>query len=146
MGSLYIPRYKSVILRVEGNMVQVIQNGMLLMDLPWEQAKVLSRAIRAQAGRAEQNEKILKVVSDQAVLIRQGFPVALTNRPDVFKEAGNEAAHDRELRRSMPGSIPSGVVFGNPAVMAMRAARRTIGAKGIPSGEFVAGLGGNGRK
>jgi hypothetical protein len=141
MGSLYIPRYKSVTLHVEGSMVQVIQNGMLLMELPWEQAKVLSRAIRAQAGRAEQNEKILKVISDQAVLIRNGFPVALTNRPDVFKEAGNEAAHNRELRRTFPGGVPSGVVFGNPAVMAKRRLGR-IGAVGIPSAEMIGKIGG----
>jgi hypothetical protein len=142
MRHIYVPKIRNVTVRAEGNMVQLIEGGMLILELPWEAARVLSRAIRAQAARAEQSAKILKVISDQAVLIRQGFPIALTNRPDVFKEAGNEAAHNRELRRTMPGGVPSGVVFGSPAVLAKRAARRTIGATGIPSGEVFGKIGG----
>ena len=141
MGHIYVPKIRNVTVRAEGNMVQLIEGGMLILELPWDGAKVLSRAIRAQAGRAEQSAKILRVISDQAVLIRKGFPIALTNRPDVFKEAGNEAAHNRELRRTFPGGVPSGVVFGNPAVMAKRRLGR-IGAVGIPSAEAIGKIGG----
>ena len=141
MGHIYVPKIRNVTVRAEGNMVQLIEGGMLILELPWDGAKVLSRAIRAQAGRAEQSAKILRVISDQAVLIRKGFPIALTNRPDVFKEAGNEAAHNRELRRTFPGGVPSGVVFGNPSVMAKRRLGR-IGAVGIPSAEMIGKIGG----
>lgn len=117
MGSFYVPRFTKVRLHVEGDRVQLVHNGTLLMDLHWQAAKELSRALRQSAARAEQSVKIAQVVTDQAVLIRAGFPLALTTRPDVFKEAGNEAAHNRELRRAIPGGIPSGVKFGTPTLV-----------------------------
>ena len=141
MGEFYIPKIRNVTTRVEGGMVQLIENGTLLFDLPWEAAKSLSRAIRMQAARAEQNAKINKVIADQAVLIRKGFPIALTSRPDVFKEAGNEAAHDRTLRRALPGGIPNGVKFGYPSVRG-KPPKARIGATGIPSAEKMGRIGG----
>lgn len=141
VGEFYIPKFRSVTIRVEGGMVQFIENGMMILDLPWEAAKKLSRVIRHQAAVAEQNTKVLKVISDQALLIRKGFPIALTNRPDVFKEAGNEAAHNRELRRALPGGVPSGVVFGS-AVVRAKPSKHRIGCVGIPSAEKVGNIGG----
>jgi hypothetical protein len=114
---------------------------MLILDLPWQAAKKLSRVVRRQAAVAEQNAKVVRVISDQALLIRKGFPIALTPRPDVFKEAGNEAAHNRDLRRFIPGGIPSGVVFGFPTLKA-KIAKHRIQVTGIPSAETFGKIGG----
>lgn len=116
MGSFFIPKFKDVIVRREGTRVMLIQDGVLLLDLPWDQARRLARAIRVQAARAEARAKVQQTIGDQAVLIRKGFPLALTSDPEVFREAGKEAAHDRDLRRFLPGGIPSGVKFGIPRI------------------------------
>lgn len=141
MGSFYIPTIRNVTVRADGGMVQLVEGGVLMLELPWEAAKTLAKAIRAQAARAEQSAKIEKVIADQAVLIRKGFPIALTNRPDVFKEAGNEAAHDRTLRRAIPGGVPSGVQFGC-ATLRGKPPKARIGCRGIPSGEKMGRIGG----
>ena len=137
MGGFYVPKIRNVTVRAEGGMVQLIENGTLILEVPWEAAKTLSRAMRQQAARAEQDVKVNRVIKDQATLIRAGFPLRLTNRPDVFKEAGNEAAHDRELRRMMPGGIPSGVAFGIPTIRHKPKPPKGIisGVGGVPSGE-----------
>lgn len=112
MGQIIIPKIKTIVVRQEGPRVIVIQGGVAMLDLPWEAAKDLARTIHFQASRAEQVSKVDQVISDQALLIRKGIPLALTGDPRVFKEAGKEAAHNRELRRAAPGGIPSGVKFG----------------------------------
>lgn len=141
MGEFYVPKFVGVKVRLEGDRVQLIRNGVLILELPYTAALELSGAIRTQAKRASQAANINRVIADQALLIRKGFPLALTNRPDVFKEAGNEAAHNRDLRRFLPGGIPSGVVFGFPTVRA-KPTKHTIAARGIPSAEAFGKIGG----
>jgi hypothetical protein len=144
MGSFYIPKVESITIRREGARVQLIgKNGTLLLDLPWDAARDLAKAIRLQSARAEQTAKVEAVISDQAFCIRKGIPLALTPNPEVFKEAGNEAAHDRFLRRAMPGGIPEGVKFGFPSVRG-NAPKARIGCRGIPSAEKVGNIGGRG--
>lgn len=116
MGSFFIPQFKDITVRREGARVMLIQDGILLLDLPWDQAKRLARAVKIQAAAAEARAKVKTIIADQAVLIRKGIPLALTPDPEVFKAAGNEAAHDRDLRRYCPGGIPSGVKFGIPTI------------------------------
>ena len=116
MGEIFIPVFKDITVKREGGRIMVVQNGTLLMSMPWRQAKNLSKALRIQAARAEEREKVNQVIADQALLIRKGFPLAITQNPAIFKEAGNEAAHNRELRRYCPGGIPSGVAFGYPTL------------------------------
>lgn len=123
MGSFFIPQFKDITVRREGARVMLIQDGVLLLDLPWDQAKRLARAVRVQAAAAEARAKVNQVISDQAVFIRKRIPIALTSDPAVFKEAGNVAAHDRDLRRYCPGGIPSGVKFGVPSVTGAPAKR-----------------------
>jgi hypothetical protein len=141
MGEFYIPKVTSVTVRREGSRVQLIQSGTLLLDLPWDAALDLAKVIRLQAARAEQTAKVEAVISDQAFLIRAGVPIALTPNPEVFKEAGNEAAHNRDLRRFMPGGIPGGVKFGFPTLRG-KPAKHRIGPTGIPTAEKVGNIGG----
>lgn len=117
MGSIFIPQFKDVTVHVEGSRVQLVQNGTLMLDLPWDQARRLARALKVQASKAEARAKVRTIIGDQALLIRKGIPLALTPDPSVFKEAGKEAAHDRDLRRFIPGGIPSGVKFGYPKLI-----------------------------
>ena len=141
MGSFYIPAIKTATVRRDGDRVLVIQNGVTLLDLPWDAAQELARAMRLQAARAEQTAKVAQVIADQALLIRKGFPISLTPNPEVFKEAGNEAAHDRDLRRYCPGGIPSGTRFGMAQVRG-KPPKARIGVRGIPSAEKMGRIGG----
>jgi hypothetical protein len=141
MAQLYFPANEKVTVKVEGTRVLLIRNGTLLLDLTWEGAKGLARALRIQSARAEQASKIPELINDQATLIRAGVPIALTNDPRIFKEAGNEAAFNRELRKALPGGIPTGVTFGSPCVKG-KPKKGTIGAQGIPSGEVFGKIGG----
>jgi len=141
MGEFYIPAIKTATVRRDGERVLVIKDGVTLLDLPWDAARDLGKAMRLQSARAEQTAKVVQVIADQALLIRKGFPIALTPDPAVFKAAGNEAAHDRDLRRFVPGGVPSGVKFGM-ARLRGRPARRSIGAQGIPSAEKMGRIGG----
>lgn len=141
MGSLYIPTIKSATVRRDGDRVLVIKDGVTLLDLPWDAARELAKAMRLQSARAEQTAKVAQVIADQAFCIRGGIPIALTPNPEVFKEAGNEAAHDRDLRRYIPSGIPSGVTFGM-ARLRGKPPKARIGARGIPSAEKIGTIGG----
>ncbi|MFA5377915.1 MAG: hypothetical protein WC455_19350, partial [Dehalococcoidia bacterium] len=100
MANLFFPANEKVTVHTEGTRVLLLRNGALLLDLTWEGAKGLARALRIQSARAEQASKIPELINDQATLIRAGMPISLTTDPRIFKEAGNEAAHNRELRRA----------------------------------------------
>jgi len=142
MSDFYIPAIKSATVRREGSRVMLIKNGVTLLDLPWDAALELAKAMRLQAARAEQTAKVVRVIADQSMLIRKGFPISLTPNPDVFKEAGNEAAHNRDLRRYFPGGIPSGVRFGMARLVGHAPKKRSIRASGIPSAEKFGNIGG----
>ena len=120
MADLIIPTIKTVNVRREGDRVLLIQGGRTVLDLPWDAAKDVAKAMRLQAARAEQTAKVVQVIADQALLIRKGIPLSLTPNPEVFAEAGKEAAHDRNLRRYLPGGVPSGVKFGMPRLFGRR--------------------------
>lgn len=141
MSDFFIPKVLSVTVRREGSRVMLISKGTTILDLPWDAAKELSKVIRVQAARAEQTAKVEAVISDQAFLIRKGIPIALTPNPEVFKEAGKEAAHDRFLRRAIPGGVPTKVKFGFAKLIG-KPMRRGIGCAGIPTAEKVGNIGG----
>lgn len=100
--TIIIPRTEAVRVRQEGTRVLVIsQDGQTLLDLPYGGALELAKVLHSQAKKAEQLAKINTVIDDQAILMRAGWPIALTNRPDALKIAGNEAAWNSDLRRYM---------------------------------------------
>jgi hypothetical protein len=142
MSEFYVPAFKSATVRREGSRVMLIKDGATLLDLPWDAAKELAKVMRLQAARAEQTANVEAVIADQAVLIRKGFPISLTPNPEVFKEAGNEAAHNRDLRRYVPGGVPSGMTFGMARLIGHAPKKRSIGAVGIPSGSRLGAIGG----
>jgi hypothetical protein len=144
MGSFFIRKEAPVTVRRDGSRVLLIQNGATLLDMPWQGALDLANALKIQGRRAEQNSKIAQVISDQALLIRKGVPIALSPFSDVIKEAGNEAAHDRTLRRACPGGIAPMSKVGFPALrdLAKRPPTHVISPGGIPTEEKIGRIGG----
>jgi len=132
---------KMAIEKTEG-VIQVIEADTLLIEVPVNTAFRLAKVIRAQAAQAQQNAEVLRVIQDQALFIRTKFPIALTRNPEVFKEAGNEAAWNTDLRRFFPGGVPEGATFGHPGLFDKPRKRHTIGAGGVPSAETFGRIGG----
>jgi len=116
---------RSVDVRQEGTRVLVLEGGRLVLELPWEAALTLARALQVQGKRAEEEAKALEIVADQAILTRLGAPIGLTSRPDLLREAAREAAWDSRLRRYIPPGrargIGSGEVVGAPRVIRHKA-------------------------
>jgi len=117
MGGVYIPKIREAKVKQNGTRVLVLIDGKLALDLPWEAALALSKGIRIQAKRAEELAKAPQIIQDQALIQRAGFPVGLTNNPDIQKEAMKVAQHDRKLRRFLPGGIKSEGAVGTPTVI-----------------------------
>jgi len=117
MGGVYIPKIREAKVKQNGTRVLVLIDGKLVLDLPWEAALDLSKGIRIQAKRAEELAKAPQIIQDQAVIQRAGFPVGLTNNPDIQKEALKVAQHDRKLRKFMPGGIKSQGAVGTPTLI-----------------------------
>jgi len=117
MGGVYIPKIREAKVKQNGTRVLVLIDGKLVLDLPWEAALDLSKGIRIQAKRAEELAKAPQIIQDQALIQRSGFPVGLTNNPDIQKEALKVAQHDRKLRRFLPGGIKSEGAVGTPTLI-----------------------------
>ena len=107
-------------MRQEGTHVLVIQNGRAVLDLPWEAAVALSRALRVKAKDAEELAKADIVARDAALLLRAGVPIGLTSHGKIRDEAVKLAVSDRGLRRALPGGIRSREMLGRPAVHVQR--------------------------
>lgn len=111
---------KEVVVRQEGDRVLLLHNGALLFSLPWQAALELSRALRVQGKKAEEEANAIRIVYDQAILTRVGFPIGLSNRPDILAEAAKEAAWNKDLRRYIRGDRAAGIanqtVFGTPTI------------------------------
>ena len=110
-------RRHKLAIRQEGTCVLFIVDGRLVLTLPWEAALDLARGITIKARAAEEIAKVERVIADQALLIRTGAPIGLTNNPDIQAEAAKEAVSSRDLRRYLPGGVKSEEKFGRPTVI-----------------------------
>jgi len=97
--------------------VQILRDGKIVADLPWDAALRAADALRQVSKRAEEWAQAEKIASDQALLIRTGAPIGLSNNPTIIGEAKKRAQHDRDLRRYLPGGIRSKTVFGAPTIV-----------------------------
>ena len=116
MPHIFLPT-NALTIRQEGQRVLLLRGGQLLADMPYEAALDVGRALMAQARKAEELARAQQIISDQALLLRIGFPVGLTNHPGVQAEAAKEAAWNTQLRRSLPGGVRSQAVVGTPALL-----------------------------
>lgn len=112
-----------VTIRQEGERVLLLHNGRLLLSLPWRAAQELARALHIQGLRAQEEAEAERIVFDQAILTRVGFPIGLSSRTDILAEAAKEAAWNKDLRRYIPGDRAMGIanqtVFGTPTITAL---------------------------
>ncbi len=106
--------------------IRVVQNGTSVVivaggtsiQMPWQVAAELSAALRQVGKRSEEWESAQRIAADQAVLLRAGAPIGLTSNPLIQDEAAGLAAHDRGLRRYMPGGVKGRAHVGIPRVIA----------------------------
>lgn len=91
-------------IRQDGKTVQVIRNGVLLLDMPWDAAVDVAMAILQQARLVEEIEKREEIIRDQAILNRVGLQIGLLNNSYLQQEAMKEAQYNSELRRYLPDS------------------------------------------
>jgi hypothetical protein len=95
----------------DGDHVQLVVNGALVFNIPWQQALDVSRAIHQHAKRAEETAKAEQIIHQEAALMRSGAPLSLVTRWDMKREAGKEAAWGW-VRRYLPNRIrQTGHVF-----------------------------------
>lgn len=116
---------KQATVRREGSRVLLFAGDQLVLELPWQAADELARAISGKSRRAEEHAKAEAIARDQAILMRAGARVGLSSDPKIQDEAGKLAAWDSDLRRYMPGGVRTQEVLGEPAVITHPAPRRT---------------------
>lgn len=111
----------AVRVRQEGTRVLVLKDGRALLDLPWQAALDLAKALHAQGKRAEEIDRAQAIIADQAIVTRLGLRFGLTNHPLLLREAGKEAAWNSQLRRYIPSAkamgIASQTIVGAPSLI-----------------------------
>ena len=85
--------------------------------MPWEVAISLGRALIGQGRLAEEHQKAEQIIDDNAILLRSGFPVGLSNNKDIIDETIKEAVSNPELRRFIPGGVRSKSIAHPPTVI-----------------------------
>jgi hypothetical protein len=117
MTDICVPQKRAVTVRQEGLRVVIIEAGQAILDLPYQAALELARAIHIKAKASEELAEADRIAFDQAIILRRGLRFGLTNRPDIQDKARTEAAWNRALRRALPGGIRSQEQVGTPAVI-----------------------------
>lgn len=109
---IHTPQTVSVTLHQEFDRVWLMINGQRVLDMGWQHALEVGKALVFQARKAEEVAKVDQVIFDQAILMRAGVPLRFATRNDMLKLAGNEAAWNSDLRRYMPNNLERyGTVF-----------------------------------
>lgn len=108
--------YQQVRIRQEGVYVQLIVDGKVVFNAPWNAALDIFREGTAAARRAEELAVAESIIFDQAILVRAGAPFGVTSNPAMLREALTEAGHNSTIRRYMPGGIKSTEIIGTPEV------------------------------
>lgn len=124
------PVRRSVTVRQDDERVLLIVNGQCVLNLPWDGALEIGRALVAQGHRAEEIAKAAGVAYDHAILVRAGIPIGLAVDPRVRKEAEKVAVSDSSLRRKMPGGVKSTQSVGAPSVRRRRLTKEQRDGKG----------------
>lgn len=81
-----------------------------------EQAEDLIRKMTTVQRSADEYDKANRIIGDCALLQRAGVPLGLSSHPKILAQVGNEAAHNRDLRRYLPGGVKSQEQFGMPTI------------------------------
>jgi len=116
---IIVPKLRLVEVKVDKDKGRVIilEEGKVVLDVPWNMALSIGRSLIKQAKIVEEHVKAPGIIKDQALLQRVGFPIGLTNNPAIQKEAMKEAVNSKELRKAFPGGIKSQSAVGTPTVI-----------------------------
>lgn len=117
---IHKPKISQVTVSQDGVEVILVVNGQRVLELPWDAAKMIAKAMRIQALRIEEKVKANQIAYDQGILLRKGIPIGLTSNPEIIQEAGKEAAWNSNLRRYLPGGVKSQEAFGAPVIIKHR--------------------------
>jgi hypothetical protein len=116
-----IPKPGNIRIRNDGFNIFLVSGTGVTVALPWSAALEVAKEMTAQARKIEEVVKANQIIADQALLIRTGIPLGLSDNPDIKKEALKQAQWDPKLRKYITGSrvrgIPSGEVMGTPGVI-----------------------------
>lgn len=114
---IHIPEQKHIIIRQEQARVLLIVDGKTILDMPWDATLEIAGYLYLQAKKAEEFAQATRIINDQAILTRAGFPIGLSNNPHILKEAAKEAAWNSRLRRYIPPGVRSGEIVGTPTII-----------------------------
>lgn len=116
---IIVPKLRLVEVKIDKDKGRVIilEEGKVVLDVPWNMALSIGRSLIKQAKIVEEHVKAPEIIKGQALLQRVGFPIGLTNNPDIQKEAMKEAVNSKELRKAFPGGIKSQSAVGVPSVI-----------------------------
>lgn len=103
-------------IRREGNRILILRNGVLILEMPYHAALELSKGLHIKAKQAEEEACAEQIIADQSLLIRAGAPFGLTAHRAILRESIKTAQTDRNLRRYLPGGIPSQSIVMSPSV------------------------------
>lgn len=104
-------------IRQDGAHVQVVKmDGTVLLDLPWDAAIQVANGMIHHAKEIESIVKHESIARDQAILIKGGYRIGLTNNKHIQAEAMDAALYDRDLNRYMGPGIKSQEQFGTPTI------------------------------
>lgn len=109
-------RFTDVQIKQDGLDVVIVHKERAIV-MPYQAALEVAKAIIFKAKKCEEIALALKIAKDEAILIRAGIPIGLTNHPDIKKEAMQMAQHDSKLRRFMPlKGVQTGEHVGTPSL------------------------------
>ena len=122
---------KAIRVRADKGYVYLLVQGRPALELPWEAAVQLAKAIRTKAMEARENVQHDIVIADQAMLMGLGSPLGLSRNPKLLREARKDAEHllrPGHLRRKKPaGGITSPEAVGMPAIAVHPLQRKETG-------------------
>lgn len=98
----------------QGPQIGVLVNGKLVVEFPYQAAAEIGRLLLHHAKCAEEQEKALMIIKDEAVIRRLGLPFSLTSDPVIREEAFRES----QYVPAPPGvtGIPSRSAPGVPTI------------------------------
>lgn len=108
---LLVTRQREGEVRQNGTKVDLLLEGRLVVELSYESAQSLAKALWRVAKLAEELAQVEKVIEDQAILMRSGLMVPLVSNQTMAVEAAKKAQWDSDLRRYIPQNQSNGIVF-----------------------------------
>jgi len=98
--------------------VLILINGVLTADLPWEIALKAGATLISLGKQIENDQNPEEIILDQAILMRAGVQLGLSDNVLIMRESFKEAQGNRDLRRYMPRApgIESKAVVGTPTI------------------------------